>query len=74
MFRCRTKQEISDLDSMLEKSRGAKLYSDGRIYRKDMSERSFMLLLKPLEDMPLYVNDEDIETQVVAIWRLKWAK
>jgi hypothetical protein len=59
---------------MLEKSLGFKLYSDGRIYRKDMSERSFMLLSKPLEDMPLYVNDEDIETQVVAIWRLKWAK
>ena len=69
-----TKEEIQDFDSMLEKSRGTKLYSDGRMYLRDMSERAIMLLSKPLESMPLYVNDEDIEAQVVAIWRLKWAK
>jgi len=69
-----TKEEIQDFYSMLEKSRGVKLYSDGRMYLRDMSERAIMLLSKPLESMPLYVNDEDIEAQVVAIWRLKWGK
>jgi hypothetical protein len=34
----------------------------------------FAMLLEPLENMPLYVNDEKMDKQTIAIWRLKCAK
>lgn len=76
-----TENEIYDLYDMLNKKQSGlsiweykMYYCSGLINRCDLSDEAFMLIVKPLEDMPLYVNDKNREAQVVAIWRLKWAK
>ena len=36
--------------------------------------KGFYLMLEPLENMPLRINDEDFYTRIIALWRLKCAK
>ena len=76
-----TEREIYDLYDMLNsRQAGLRLwehnlyYCSGLINRCDLSNEAFLLIAKPLEDMPLYINDDDREVSTVAIWRLKWAK
>lgn len=76
-----TEKEIKNLYNMLISSQKVSsifhlkfYYSNGRLYQEDISHRAFMLITKPLVEMPLYVNDEDRETQIVAVWRLKTGK
>jgi hypothetical protein len=49
-------------------------YYPGYIAQSDLSKRAYNLLRKSLDQMPLYVNDENYEARIVAVWRLKWAK
>jgi hypothetical protein len=39
-----------------------------------LTKDEFAMLFEPLKNMPLYINDNHIDKQVVAAWRLKWAK
>jgi len=39
-----------------------------------LSKKEFDMLLEPLENMPLYINDDSTNKQVIAAWRLKCAK
>jgi len=76
-----TDEEKKDLYNMLTTSQVVNsvfhlryYYYSGHIHRRDLSDIAYDLLCKPLDRMPLYVNDEDYEARIVAVWRLKWAK
>lgn len=76
-----TEREIYDLYDMLNSIQtGLRLwehklyYCSGLINRCDLSDEAFLLIAKPLKDMPLYINDDNREVVTVATWRLKWAK
>lgn len=39
-----------------------------------LSAKEFVMLSEPLENMPLYMNDDSMDKQTIAMWRLKCAK
>lgn len=58
---------------MLTTSRYLKNY-DFWLSPMTLTKEAYSLLLEPLENMPLHINDSDVHMLSVAVWRLKCAR
>jgi hypothetical protein len=75
-----TFEERKDLACMLRERKGFNSHADKlqagafELTRESLSSDEFALLFLPLDEMPLYVNHMHHDFEVIAAWRLKWAK